>query len=226
MEARTLTRPAATLAALLRQQAATTTTVSAVPRRGHKTFSRTKRALNIPPHPDFLPSTPAAGDTIIFNPPSAAPSVYHTPFKFLPASDPRRRANLSALFASSSSSQAAAAASSSSSTAAAAAARPLLPPALNVPSRGSNPRYHLSKEDVAEIRRLRAEDPDFWSVSALARKFDCSETFITICTPAPREHKERLARKLEAVKGRWGGIRTKAREDRSRRKEMLFRGEL
>ncbi|GKT45055.1 54S ribosomal protein L20, mitochondrial [Colletotrichum spaethianum] len=100
------------------------------------------------------------------------------------------------------------------------------PPALNVPSRGSNPRYHLSREDVAEIRRLRAEDPGFWSVTALARKFDCSETFITICTPAPREHKERLERKLEGVKSRWGTIRTKAREDRSRRKEMLFRGEL
>ncbi|OLN93039.1 54S ribosomal protein L20, mitochondrial [Colletotrichum chlorophyti] len=208
MEARTLTRPATALATLLRQQ-----TVSAVPRRGHKTFSRTKRSLNIPPHSDFLPSTPAAGDTIIFNPPSAAPSVYHTPFKFLPASDPRRRANLSSLFANSS------AASQPSS------ARPL-PPALNVPSRGSNPRYHLTKDDVAEIRRLRAEDPVRWSVTALARKFDCSETFITICTPAPREHKERLERKLEAVKGRWGSIRTKAREDRARRKEMLFRGEL
>ncbi|KAK1512097.1 hypothetical protein CTAM01_01027 [Colletotrichum tamarilloi] len=213
MEARTLTRPAATLASLLRQQATTTITV---PRRGHKTFSRTKRALNIPPHPDFLPSTPAAGDTIIYNPPSAAPSVYHTPFKFLPASDPRRRANLSALFASASPSQSSFSAKSTTP----------LPPALNVPSRGANPRYHLSKDDVAEIRKLRAQDPDFWSVSALARKFDCSETFITICTPAPREHTQKLAQKLEAIKSRWGGIRAKAREDRSRRKEMLFRGEL
>ncbi|KZL68621.1 60s ribosomal protein [Colletotrichum incanum] len=218
MEARTLTRPATALATLLRQQ--TATTVSAVPRRGHKTFSRTKRSLNIPPHPDFLPSTPAAGDTIIYNPPSAAPSVYHTPFKFLPPSDPRRRANLSSLFANSSAATSQTTSSGSSST-----ARPL-PPALNVPSRGSQPRYHLSREDVAEIRRLRAEDPGFWSVTALARKFDCSETFITICTPAPREHKERLERKLEGVKSRWGSIRTKAREDRSRRKEMLFRGEL
>ncbi|WQF88509.1 Putative large ribosomal subunit protein mL58 [Colletotrichum destructivum] len=214
MEARTLTRPATALATLLRQQ-----TASAVPRRGHKTFSRTKRSLNIPPHPDFLPSTtPAGGDTIIYNPPSAAPSVFHTPFKFLPPSDPRRRANLSSLFANSNSSAAASSQTSSS-------ARPL-PPALNVPSRGANPRYHLTRENVAEIRRLRAKDPDFWSVTALARKFDCSETFITICTPAPREHKERLQRKLEGVKSRWGAIRTKAREDRTRRKEMLFRGEL
>ncbi|KAK2030539.1 hypothetical protein LX32DRAFT_321531 [Colletotrichum zoysiae] len=220
MEARTLTRPATALATLLRQQ---TAAVSAAPRRGHKTFSRTKRSLNIPPHPDFLPAAPAAGDTIIYNPPSAAPSVYHTPFKFLPPSDPRRRANLSSLFANSSA--AAAATSQTTPSSSSSAARPL-PPALDVPSRGPNPRYHLSREDVAEIRRLRAEDPGFWSVTALARKFDCSETFVTICTPAPREHKERLERKLEGVKGRWGAIRTKAREDRARRKEMLFRGEL
>ncbi|KAL0942657.1 mitochondrial 54S ribosomal protein mL58 [Colletotrichum truncatum] len=209
MEARTLARPATTLASLLRSQ--TSVTLAAVPRRGHKTTTRTKKALNIGPHPDFLPSS--SGDAIIVNPPSAAPSVFHTPFKFLPSTDPRRRANLSSLFANASSSSKAAAA-------------PKLPPALNVPSRGANPRYHLTRDDVAEIRRLRAEDPVQWSVGALARKFDCSETFITICTPAPREHKERIARKLEAVKGRWGSIRTKAREDRTRRKEMLFRGEL
>ncbi|TKW57987.1 54S ribosomal protein L20, mitochondrial [Colletotrichum tanaceti] len=214
MEARTLTRPATALATLLRQQ-----TASAVPRRGHKTFSRTKRSLNIPPHPDFLPSTnPAGGDTIIYNPPSAAPSVFHTPFKFLPPSDPRRRANLSSLFASSNSSAAASSQTPSSATP--------LPPALNVPSRGDNPRYHLTRDDVAKIRRLRAQDPNLWSVTALARKFDCSEVFITICTPAPREHKERLQRNLDGIKSRWGAIRTKAREDRTRRKEMLFRGEL
>lgn len=220
MEARTLTRPATALAAHLRQRTTTTTAAAAsitalVPRRGHKTTTRTKKALNIAPHPVFLPSTTATGDTILVNPPSAAPSVYHTPFKFLPPTDPRRRANLSSLFASDP----------------AAAAKPTttetkLPPALNVPSRGPSPRYHLTKDDVAEIRRLRNEDPARWSVNALARKFDCSETFITICTPAPREHKERLAKRLEAVKDRWGSIRTKAREDRARRKEMLFRGEL
>ncbi|CAI0653940.1 unnamed protein product, partial [Colletotrichum noveboracense] len=27
-----------------------------------------------------------------------------------------------------------------------------------------------------------------------------SEVFVTICTPAPREHKEKLAQKLESVK--------------------------
>ncbi|KAH0431142.1 hypothetical protein CcaCcLH18_07320 [Colletotrichum camelliae] len=212
MEARTITRPAATL---LRAAASkpSSSSPSLTLRRGHKTTTRTKKALKIAPHPDFLPST--AGDTILINPPSAAPSVFHTPFKFLPPTDPRRRANLSHLFAS-----------SSSATATPSAEGTKLPPALDVPSRGANPRYHLTPADVAEIRRLRAADPTRWSVSALARKFDCSEVFITICTPAPREHKEKLAQKLDTVKEGWGKIRTKAREDRSRRKEMLLRGEL
>ncbi|KAK2755427.1 hypothetical protein CKAH01_01319 [Colletotrichum kahawae] len=213
MAARTITRPAATP-----PRAAAPKPSSSSPsltlRRGHKTTTRTKKALKIAPHPDFLPST--AGDTILINPPSAAPSVFHTPFTFLPPADPRRRANLSHLFASS------ATPTSSSST----TEGTKLPPALDVPSRGASPRYHLTPADVAEIRRLRAADPTRWSVSALARKFDCSEVFVTICTPAPREHKEKLAQKLDTVKEGWGKIRTKAREDRSRRKEMLLRGEL
>ncbi|KAM0333231.1 hypothetical protein ACHAQA_001891 [Verticillium albo-atrum] len=202
MEARTLARPAASLLN------ATLSSHGAVSRRSHQTWSRTKRALNIAPHPSFAPAK--GENTIIFNPPASEPSIFHTPYKFLPKSDPRRRhADLSTLF-------------TAPSSRAAAAAK--LPPALNVPSR--NPRYHLNKDDVAEIRRLRAEDPVQWSVNRLAQKFDCSEVFITICTPAPREHTERLERKLDAVKNRWGAIRTKARTERTKRKDMLFRGEL
>ncbi|KAJ3945236.1 uncharacterized protein N0V96_005262 [Colletotrichum fioriniae] len=183
MEARTLTRPAATLASLLRQQATTTTT----------TPPATQSSTTRPPPP--LPST-----TPLQVPPGLRPPPPRKPLR--PLRILLLTSNILIKINNTPS------------------------PALNVPSRGANPRYHLSKDDVAEIRKLRAHDPDFWSVSALARKFDCSETFITICTPAPREHTQKLAQKLEAVKGRWGGIRTKAREDRSRRKEMLFRGEL
>ncbi|KAJ9156400.1 hypothetical protein NKR23_g1527, partial [Pleurostoma richardsiae] len=80
-----------------------------LPARRHKsTANRTKRALSVPPHPSFLAhgapveqQQQLQQDHIIFNPPSSAPSVFHTPFKFLPRSDPRRRANLTALFAQS-----------------------------------------------------------------------------------------------------------------------------
>ncbi|KAL2758131.1 hypothetical protein ACRALDRAFT_2072907, partial [Sodiomyces alcalophilus JCM 7366] len=198
-------------------------------RRSHQTFSRTKRALNIAPHPAFAATPAGSPSTIVFNPPAAEPSVHHTPQKFLPKSDPRRKhADLAALFASPHAAPGAAppASSSSSSTPATTKAGEAdLPPALDLPSR-NNPRYHLTREDVAEIRRLRAEDPVRWSVNRLAKKFDCSEVFITICTPAPRDHKENLERKLEAVKRRWGAIRTKARAERTKRKEMLFRGEI
>lgn len=210
MDARTIVRPAAK--SLLSGFASHGTTVT---RRSHQTFSRTKRALNIAPHPDFAPSS-TGSDTIIFNPPAAEASVYHTPLKFLPKSDPRRRhADLSTLFSSSPASQRSASTTTS---------EPKLPPALNVKSR--NPSYHLSQEDVAEIRRLRAEDPIAWSVTKLATKFNCSKVFITICTDAPREHKERLEKRMDVLKGRWGAVRTKARIERTKRKDMLFRGEL
>ncbi|KAH6690598.1 mitochondrial ribosomal protein subunit L20-domain-containing protein [Plectosphaerella plurivora] len=209
MDARALVRPAAqNLLAAVSSQA----TVAS--RRSHQTWSRTKRALNIAPHPDYAPSR--GSDAIIFNPPAAEPSVLHTPYKFLPKTDPRRRhADLSSLFTSPVRS---AGATSTSG------AEPKLPPALNFKSR--NPSYHLSQMDVAEIRRLRAEDPVTWSVTKLADKFNCSKVFITICTAAPREHKEKLERRLEITKSRWGAIRTKARSERTKRKEMLFRGEL
>ncbi|KAH7376429.1 mitochondrial ribosomal protein subunit L20-domain-containing protein [Plectosphaerella cucumerina] len=210
MDARAFVRPAAqTLLAAVSSQG----TVAS--RRSHQTWSRTKRALNIAPHPDFAPSRDS--DAIIFNPPAAEPSVLHTPYKFLPKTDPRRRhADLSKLFTSPAARSGAASASTTS--------EPKLPPALNVKSR--NPSYHLSETDVAEIRRLRHEDPVKWSVTRLAEKFECSKVFITICTNAPREHKEKLERRLEITKSRWGAIRTKARSERTKRKEMLFRGEL
>ncbi|ROT41429.1 hypothetical protein SODALDRAFT_271197 [Sodiomyces alkalinus F11] len=221
MEARALARPAASFLANLSAHGTTVT------RRSHQTFSRTKRALNIAPHPAFTTSPAGNSNTIIFNPPAAEPSVHHTPQKFLPKSDPRRKhADLAALFASPYAAPGTVPSSSSTTTTTTTAdADAGLPPALDFPSR-NNPRYHLTREDVAEIRRLRAEDPARWSVNRLAKKFDCSEVFITICTPAPRDHKENLERKLEAVKRRWGAIRTKARVERAKRKDMLFRGEL
>lgn len=79
---------------------------------------------------------------------------------------------------------------------------------------------------MAEIRRLRAEDPVAWSITKLATKFQCSKVFITICTAAPREHKERIEKRADAIKSRWGAVRTKARAERTKRKDMLFRGEL
>ncbi|KOS23235.1 54S ribosomal protein L20 [Escovopsis weberi] len=198
--------------------------------RGHKTTARTKRALKIAPHDSFLPLRPSSGpssfapaaDSIIYNPPSSAPTPANTPFLFLPSSDARRDAitRLRTQHFSSTSSSILSSASSSTSTTGTAG----LPPALRYKRR--EPRYHLQPENVAEMRRLRADDPLAWSVGRLAAKFDCSTVFVRMAAPAPREHLEWLRRKMDMKVERWGPIRRQAREDRKRRAEMLYRGEL
>ncbi|KAK0626833.1 mitochondrial ribosomal protein subunit L20-domain-containing protein, partial [Immersiella caudata] len=190
--------------------------------RQKSTASRTKRALNIPPHSSFLSSpadtsdpTVATGSHIVFNPPSSAPSVYHTPFKFLPKSDPRRRANLTAtLFGSSTTIKF----NPDGDSATAIAERlPVVRP--------EGPKtYHLTEADVAEMRRLRYTDPVTNSVTALATRFKCPKLFVVMCCHSPAQHQKEAAARKEAVKNRWGPRKTAAREDRYRRKQMLLDG--
>ncbi|KAI0430682.1 mitochondrial ribosomal protein subunit L20-domain-containing protein [Xylaria sp. FL1042] len=214
METRQALRPLSNLCRAPASSSATRSPafISVASRRHQSTTSRTKKMLKIPPHPDFL--TPQSGQNhIIYNPPAAAPSVFHTPFKFLPKSDPRRQANLTHLIRSSSDLRA-----SSSRV-------PGLPP----PTRASELRqrkYNVTREQVDEMRRLRAEDPMTWSVHRLADKFDCSPFFVMICCKSSPEHKEQERQRLEAIKARWGPVRTKAREDRKKRKALLLRSSL
>lgn len=223
MEFRSLTRPAA-------QLLNTTTTLarpSTLPSlyygalatsRGHKTAARTKRALKIAPHDSFLPDRSAAfpaADSIIYNPPASEATPFHTPFIFLPRNDPRRAALVRAR-------------SNPGAPAlpidAAAASEADLPPAMRYKRR--EPKSHLTAEHVEEMRRLRKGDPLTWSSNKLAEKFKCSTVFVRMVAPAPKEHLEWLRDKLERKKARWGPIKTQAREDRSRRADMLYRGEL
>ncbi|UNI21185.1 hypothetical protein JDV02_007197 [Purpureocillium takamizusanense] len=170
------------------------------------------------PHDSFLPdrSTPfPAADSIIYNPPASEASPAHTPFIFLPRSDPRRAALVRLR-------------NSPDAAASALAPTPVedgdLPPAMRYPRR--QPRYNLKKEDIAEIKRLREEDPIKWSVGQLSKKFDCSPIFVRMVAPAPAEHLDYLKAKLERKMTRWGPKKTQAREDRRRRAEMVYRGEL
>lgn len=175
--------------------------------RNESTFQRTKKKLNLKPDLSFVFSKLSPQqDHIIFNPPSSAPSVLHTPLKFLPKDDKRRQ--LLTNFPTST------LASSSSS----------LPPPVIKPKPGYQ-RHHLSEEDVAEMRRLRRSDPEKWSRLKLARKFNCSSMFVGLCCPAPKEKYEAEKAKMEAVKARWGPKRRMAREDRIKRKEALYRDE-
>lgn len=172
-------------------------------RRYQSTYRRTKQRLRVKPDASFHPSE-VKHDTIIFNPPSSAPDVFHTPSKFLPQADKRK--------------------SLSNPETSEVVAIDELPWASKAPK---SKKHHLTQEDVLEIRRLRQEDPVEWSRWKLARKFDCSARFIAmICESIPSKEKTELHKKvLEAVKTRWGTKRRMAREDRLLRRDLWARDE-
>ncbi|KAK8185543.1 mitochondrial ribosomal protein subunit L20-domain-containing protein [Phyllosticta citribraziliensis] len=205
--------------------AASTITPPLTQRRYAATTRRHNKFLkSVPSAPIFTPHQSVAADTIIYNPPSSAPNVYHTPLKFLPANDRRRQ--LAALQARAAAAHLASSygniLSSSSSSSNPSSSNPAqkLPPPLRQPY---EKKYHLTETDVAEIRRLRASDPVTWSRQKLADKFECSPFFVGLVAPAP-EHAQRKADEVEELKKRWGPRRRAAREDRKRRKEMWGRG--
>lgn len=175
---------------------------SVVPRRHESSFRRTKQRLRVKPDPSFSSSDSYTQDHIIFNPPSSAPSVYHTPPKFLPANDRRRQliADIPGHAPLSQTSK--------------------LPPPVRKPY---EKQYHLTAADMEEMRRLRREDPDIWTRDKLAKKFDCSNLFVGIVCQASLERKEAQQQILEAVKLKWGRRRRVATEDRVKRRELWGR---
>ncbi|KAK0727131.1 mitochondrial ribosomal protein subunit L20-domain-containing protein [Lasiosphaeria miniovina] len=198
--------------------------------------SRTKRALNVPPEPSFAKRQDKTTG-IIFNPPSSSPSVFNTPFKFLPKSDPRRRANLPSLFTSSTTTKfgpttGLAGPSSITIGNPPESDDPTLPPAVDPAAdiaRYRTEKLAVTPEMVAEIRRLRVEDPWTNSGVAMAQRFNVSHSFIRYATRGIRVQKEYyddLKKWKEDKQARWGPRRRQAREDRARRLGMLFRGEL
>jgi len=196
MEARLLRRP---MASLLSEKSQCILSFSTTARRHQESYRRTKKLLNIKPDSSFLPSKYSQQDHIIFNPPSSAPSVLHTPLIFLPREDKRR-----ALFEK-------AAAMHSTST--------KLPPII-AKFKPIGVRHHLTDKDIAEIQKLRTGDPDKWTAGRLAFKFKCSKHFIGICCEAPPEKKERDREKEEAMMARWGPKKMKAYQDRMKRREL------
>ncbi|KAJ1333808.1 Mitochondrial ribosomal protein subunit L20 [Microdochium nivale] len=215
METRTLLRPLATTATHLSRQAASKTA-----RRTQATLARTKRALKIPPHPSFL-APDAASTHIIYNPPAAAPSVFHTPFKFLPKSDPRRQANLTQLVRRNNDDVFS---SSSSLSSSAYSTQSLPPPLTKADENRFTPRRNVTKEQVDEMRTLRTQNPMKWSVLKLAEKYQCTPMFVMMCCKASAEHQGNERERKAAIRARWGPIRTEAREERTKRKALLLKG--
>ena len=172
--------------------------------RHQSSYQRTRSRLNIKPDPSFLPSTNEPLDHIIHNAPPSLPNVYHTPAMFLPKGDPRRKLHEAAAL------QRVGLTDPSAATA-------KLPPPTGKPQAK---RYHLTKEDMDEMRRLRREDPMEWSAKKLAKKFDCSSIFVSLVTEGIAKEKKELQKQvLATVKSEWGPRRRAAREDRALRKE-------
>ncbi|KAK2757851.1 hypothetical protein FQN54_004257 [Arachnomyces sp. PD_36] len=171
-------------------------------RRNQSSYRRTNKRLRIKPDASFGPSANQLQDHIIYNPPSSVPSVYHTPTKFLPSNDIRRKLRPQSPASEQSTER--------------------LPPVFK-----SNPekKYHLTVKDIQEIRQLRKEDPMTWSRWKLARRFGCSPLFVAMVCEAGPEKKEIQKQVLEAVQSRWGVKRRMAREDRGLRKETWGRDE-
>ncbi len=206
MDSRLLRRP---VIDLLSGRSQCLLSLNATSRRHESSYRRTRHRLNIKPESSFLQSKESpTRDHIIFNPPAAAPSVFHTPIKFLPKEDKRRQ------------------------LLAATAARvngtdPILPPEMRTQK---IPHHHLSQEDVAAIQSLNRKEPNVWTNTKLAKKFNCSSTFISICLSQAGGvdtsiRKAEMQAKWEAIKAKWGPRRLKAREDAQKRYEAAYRGD-
>jgi hypothetical protein len=180
---------------------------STTSRQNEQSYRRAKQRLSIRPNSSFLESDDSPPNNhIIFNPPSAAPSVFNTPLKFLPKEDKRRQ-----LLAAT---QARLAPTSTR-----------LPPPVQKPKQV--PHHHLSEADIKEIQRLKRDEGSVWTNKRLARKFNCSTMFISICVSQSggddKAWKASEKARLNKIKEDWGPRRLMAHEDKLKRMEMALR---
>ncbi|KAF2655138.1 hypothetical protein K491DRAFT_599403 [Lophiostoma macrostomum CBS 122681] len=192
--------------------------------RHESTTRRHKKLLALPSTPSYAPSTTAP--TLIFNPPSSAPSVYHTPLKFLPPTD-KRRALYNAALTSSTATALSAHRSPVATPGTPLSATSHLPPkpSAKLPAAVRAPyekTYHVTPEQIEEMRALREEDPGRWTRVRLAERFGCSQFFVGMV--AKNEGAAgKVAGEHERARSRWGSRRREAREDRGRRKAIWGR---
>ncbi|KAF1843115.1 uncharacterized protein K460DRAFT_290322 [Cucurbitaria berberidis CBS 394.84] len=192
--------------------------------RHESTTRRHQKLLALPEAPSY--TSDRSAPTLIFNPPSSAPNVYHTPLKFLPKDDKRRQ-----LYAAAQR-YATTTAHRRQTSPVAMPGTPLsapsfLPPrpSASLPAPLRQPyekRYHLTAQEIEEIRQLRLSDPDKWTRVRLAEKFGCSQFFVGMIVKVP-EKAEKVSAEHEAARRKWGQRRRTAREDRERRKVLWGR---
>ena len=195
--------------------------------RLESTTRRHRKLLALPEAPSYTAND--SSPTLVFNPPSSAPNVYHTPVKFMPKEDKRRQLHASAqeyAFRVAHARQTSPIAAPgtplhTTTTGSRMPPRPssALPTAVRAPY---EKKYHVSEAEVAEMRRLRSADPDTWTRVRLAEKFGCSQFFVGLVAKNAAKA-ERVERDHEDMRRKWGQRRREAREDRGRRKLLWGR---
>ncbi|KAF2742757.1 hypothetical protein M011DRAFT_411860 [Sporormia fimetaria CBS 119925] len=198
--------------------------------RHASTTRRHTKLQRLPAAPSYTGATTTTSSspqpTLIYNPPSSAPSVYHTPAKFLPDSDTRKRLYTSALTTHTLTSLGTKTSPIAAvGTALSAPSYPLPKPSSKLPPavRGVyEKKYHLGQKEVEEIRRLREEDPEVWTREKLAERFGCSQFFVGMVAKNAMKA-ERVEGVHAGMRERWGSRRRMAREDRVRRRGLWGR---
>lgn len=88
-----------------------------------------------------------------------------------------------------------------------------------------NPRSEkkniLSQDQIEEMRRLRQEDPTTWTRKKLAKKFNCSELFVSIAAPLDKATRlEKEKQQQQQSSGEEGYRRQMIKINRQRRRAM------
>jgi len=94
-----------------------------------------------------------------------------------------------------------------------------LPPALTT-KRERGKKYHLTQADLEEIRRLRNHpDPEQRkSRNELAKMFQCSQLFVGMVAPLPKDEVKKVFEKREGQKEDWGPRKRFYRDLRQKRR--------
>ncbi|OZJ02146.1 hypothetical protein BZG36_05001 [Bifiguratus adelaidae] len=91
-------------------------------------------------------------------------------------------------------------------------------PLLHKPSQQT---VKLTEEQIAELRRLRSQDPETWSIKRLAAKFNCSPLFVSISAPLSKEARAKLeARRSTGSETVLGYKKRIIAENRKRRRAL------
>ena len=94
---------------------------------------------------------------------------------------------------------------------------PSLPPLLR---KTFPPREKLTNTLIQELRDLRNNNPDIWTVSALSKRFNVAPDTIKRFAPCPKERKELLVKESEKEFDDMSLNRKKKIINRIRRKEF------